>query len=121
MLARLFVKKKSTFTKKLLTYIADEKKIDYLIGQGIFYLTVNVYHVNFYSFYRIFENNQKKKLLNRVNVDLGQYLNYNKDNLKKLLEVLTDPTIKDDECIEKDREELKTTIEIFFQTLEDSK
>jgi len=119
MLKKIFGKRKLTFTKKILIYLSDEKKIDYLISQGIFYITVNVYYTNFYILYRMFENNQKQKLLNKVNIDLGQYLNYNRDNLKKLLELLTIPLKRDDENIEKDVEELKSTIETFIQTLED--
>jgi hypothetical protein len=117
----LFGKKKPTFTKKLLMYIADEEKLDYLIKQGIFFLTVNVYYTSFYGFYRMFENNHNQKCLNRTNIDLSTYLNNDRNNLKKLFEILTDPTKKDNEYIEKDREEIKSTVEMFFQTLEDSK
>jgi hypothetical protein len=116
----LFGKKKPTFTKKLLMYIADEQKLDYLIKQGIFFLTVNVYYTSFYGFYRMFENNHNQKCLNRTNIELGVYLNNDRDNLKKLLEILIDPTKKDNEYIEKDREEIKSTIEMFFQTLGES-
>jgi len=118
MFKSLFSQKKVNFRKKLLTYVADDTKIDYLISQGIFYLTINVYYTSFYAFYRVYENNQKQKLLRKVNISLGQYLDNSKDNLKKLLSILTDQIQKDDENIEKDKEEIKSTIEAFLQTLE---
>jgi hypothetical protein len=116
---KLFSKKRLTLNKLLLSYISDEEKINYLIGQGIFLLTVNVYYTSFYSFNRIYENNQIQKVLKKVNISLGQYLDNNKDNLKKLLNILTDSAQKDNEYIEKDKEELKSTIESFIKTFEE--
>jgi hypothetical protein len=116
---KLFSKKRLTFNKLLLTYISDESKIDYLIGQGVFFLTINVYYTSFYAFNRIYENNQMQKVIKRVNISLGQYLDNNRDNLKKLLNILTNSTQKDNEYIEKDKEELKSTIESFIKTFEE--